>query len=53
MCVTVDEAAELLLIGRSKMCALIADGSVETIKLGKSTRVVVLSLDLLLARNSG
>ncbi len=39
--------------GRTKLYELIADGEVETVKLGKSTRLITASLNRLVMRQSG
>jgi len=40
-------------VGRTKLYELIADGEVETVKLGKSTRVITASLHRLVMRQRG
>lgn len=52
LCVTIDETADMLSIGRTAVYQLIADGEIEAIKLGKSTRVTIASLDRLLESRS-
>jgi excisionase family DNA binding protein len=52
LCVTIDETADMLSVGRNAVYQLIADGEIEAIKLGKSTRVTTASLDRLLERRS-
>lgn len=53
ICVTVNEAARMIGVGRTKLYELIADGEVETVKLGKSTRVITASLHRLVMRQRG
>jgi len=43
--VTVDEAAERLSIGRNKAYALVRDGELEHIRVGKAIKVTVAGLD--------
>lgn len=52
LCVTVDEAADMLSVGRSKIYQLIADAELDAVKIGKCIRITVASLDLLLRKNS-
>ena len=40
-------------VGRTKLYELIADGEVERVKLGKSTRVITASLHRLVMRQRG
>ena len=44
LCIRVNDAADMIGVGRTKLYALIAAGEVETVKFGKSTRVVTASL---------
>jgi excisionase family DNA binding protein len=44
------ETAELLGIGRSKVFALLATGELRSIRLGRSRRILRVSLDELVAR---
>lgn len=54
ICVRVNEAARMIGVGRTKLYELIAAGEVETVKLGKSTRVTTASLhDLVRRQRSG
>lgn len=50
ICVRVNDAARMIGVGRTKLYELIAAGEVETIKLGKSTRVTTASLHDLIRR---
>lgn len=53
ICVRINDAAHLIGVGRTKLYELIAAGEVETVKFGKSTRVVTASLhDLIRRRRS-
>lgn len=53
ICVRVNDAARMIGVGRTKLYELIAAGEVETIKLGKSTRITTASLHDLVRRQSG
>ncbi len=50
ICVRVNDAARMLGVGRTTLYALIAAGEVETVKLGKSTRITTASLHDLVRR---
>jgi excisionase family DNA binding protein len=50
ICVRVNDAANMIGIGRTKLYELIAAGEVETVKLGKATRVTTASLHDLIRR---
>lgn len=50
ICVRVNDAARMIGVGRTKLYALIAAGEVETVKLGKATRVTTASLHDLIRR---
>lgn len=50
ICVRVNDAARMIGIGRTKLYELIAAGEVETVKLGKSTRITTASLHDLIRR---
>ena len=50
ICVRVNEAARMIGIGRTKLYELIASGEIEAIKLGKSTRIMTVSLHELVMR---
>ena len=53
ICVRVNDAARMIGGGRTKLYDLIADGEVDTVKLGKSTRVITASLHRLVMRQRG
>jgi excisionase family DNA binding protein len=53
ICVRINDAARMIGVGRTKLYELIADGEVETVKLGKSTRVITASLHSLIMRQRG
>lgn len=50
ICVTVNEAARMIGVGRTKLYELIASGEIQVIKLGKSTRITTASLHELVMR---
>jgi excisionase family DNA binding protein len=50
ICVRVNDAARMIGVGRTKLYALIAAGEIETVKLGKSTRITTASLHDLIRR---
>ena len=50
ICVRVNEAARMIGVGRTKLYELIAAGEVETVKLGKATRITTVSLHDLVRR---
>ena len=53
ICVRVNDAARMIGIGRTKLYELIAAGEIETVKLGKSTRIITASLHDLVRRQRG
>ena len=53
ICVRVNEAARMIGVGRTKLYELIATGEVETVKLGKATRITTASLHDLVRRQRG
>ena len=53
ICVRINEAARMIGVGRTKLYELIAGGELETVKLGKSTRVITASLHRLVMRQRG
>lgn len=53
ICVRVNDAARMIGVGRTKLYELIAAGEVETVKLGKSTRITTASLHDLIRRQLG
>lgn len=50
ICVRINEAARILGIGRTKLYELISTGELETVKIGKATRVTTASLRELVKR---
>lgn len=44
ICVRINDAARMIGVGRTKLYELIATGEVETVKIGKATRVTTASL---------
>lgn len=50
ICVRVNDAARMIGVGRTKLYELIATGEVETVKLGKATRITTASLHELVKR---
>ena len=50
ICVRVNDAARMIGVGRTKLYELIAAGEVETVKLGKATRITTDSLRDLVRR---
>ena len=50
ICVRVNAAARMVGLGRTKLYELIAAGEIETVKLGKSTRITTASLHDLVKR---
>ena len=53
ICVRVNEAARMIGVGRTKLYELIAAGEIETVKLGKATRITTASLHELVRRQRG
>lgn len=52
ICVRVNDAARMIGIGRTKLYELIATGEVETVKIGKATRITTASLHAMVKRRS-
>lgn len=50
ICVRVNDAARMIGIGRTKLYELIATGELETVKIGKATRITTASLHALVER---
>ncbi|EAP90248.1 hypothetical protein OA2633_08539 [Oceanicaulis sp. HTCC2633] len=50
ICVRINEAARMIGIGRTKLYELISTGELETVKIGKATRVTTSSLHDLVRR---
>ena len=44
ICVRVNDAARMIGVGRTKLYELISSGKLETVKIGKATRVTTASL---------
>ena len=51
ICVRVNDAARMIGVGRTKLYELISSGELETIKIGKATRITTASLHRLVERN--
>ena len=51
ICVRVNDAARMIGIGRTKLYELISSGELETIKIGKATRITTASLHRLVERH--
>lgn len=52
ICVRVNDAARMIGIGRTKLYELISAGELETVKIGKATRITTASLNELVKRRS-
>jgi excisionase family DNA binding protein len=50
ICVRINDAARMIGVGRTKLYELIATGELETVKIGKATRVTTASLHGLIDR---
>ena len=50
ICVRVNDAARMIGIGRTKLYELISSGELETVKIGKATRITTASLHRLVER---
>lgn len=44
ICVKVNDAARMIGVGRTKLYELISNGELETVKIGKATRITTASL---------
>ncbi len=44
LCVRVNDAARMIGVGRTKLYELISSGELETVKIGKATRITTASL---------
>jgi excisionase family DNA binding protein len=53
ICVRVNDAARMIGVGRTKLYELIAAGEIETVKLGKATRITTASLHDLVRQQRG
>lgn len=51
ICVRVTDAARMIGVGRTKLYQLISNGELETIKIGKVTRITMASLHRLVERH--
>ena len=51
ICVRVNDAARMIGVGRTKLYELISSGELETIKIGKATRITTASLHRLVERH--
>jgi excisionase family DNA binding protein len=51
ICVRVNDAARMIGVGRTKLYELISSGELETVKIGKATRVTTASLRVLVRRH--
>ena len=51
ICVRVNDAARMIGVGRTKLYELISRGELETVKIGKATRVTTASLHNLVKRH--
>ena len=51
ICVRVNDAARMIGIGRTKLYELISSGELETVKIGKATRITTASLRKLVDRH--
>ena len=50
ICVRINDAARMIGVGRTKLYELISSGELETVKIGKATRVTTASLRDLVRR---
>ena len=50
ICVRVNDAARMIGVGRTKLYELISSGELETVKIGKATRITTASLRRLVDR---
>ncbi|MCB2047400.1 MAG: helix-turn-helix domain-containing protein [Novosphingobium sp.] len=51
ICVRVNDAARMIGVGRTKLYELIASGELESVKIGKATRITTASLYRLVERH--
>ena len=51
ICVRINDAARMIGVGRTKLYQLISSGELETIKIGKATRITTASLHKLVERH--
>lgn len=52
ICVRVNDAARMIGIGRTKLYELISTGELETVKIGKATRITTASLQELIKQRT-
>ncbi|AKM11024.1 helix-turn-helix domain-containing protein [Croceicoccus naphthovorans] len=52
ICVRVNDAARMIGIGRTKLYELISSGELETVKIGKATRITTASLQELIKQRT-
>ncbi|QUL37184.1 helix-turn-helix domain-containing protein [Erythrobacter sp. JK5] len=50
ICVRINDAARMIGVGRTKLYELISSGELETVKIGKATRITTASLHGLIRR---
>lgn len=50
ICVRINDAARMIGVGRTKLYELISSGELETVKIGKATRITTASLHALVNR---
>tara|TARA_R100001129_G_scaffold133822_1_gene95142 strand:- start:1543 stop:1731 length:189 start_codon:yes stop_codon:yes gene_type:complete len=53
ICVRINDAARMIGVGRTKVYELISSGELETVKIGKATRVTTASLHELVRSRCG
>ena len=53
ICVRINDAARMIGVGRTKLYELISSGELETVKIGKATRVTTASLHELVRSRCG
>lgn len=51
LCLRVNDAARMIGVGRTKLYELISSGELETVKIGKATRITTASLHRLVERH--
>ena len=51
ICVRINDAARMIGVGRTKLYELISSGELETVKIGKATRITTASLRKLVDRH--
>ena len=53
LCIRVNDAARMIGVGRTKLYELISNGELETVKIGKATRITTASLHRLVEQHRG